>query len=285
MKRNLFIITEEEKVRILGMHKNATKSHYLYEQSAPAAGTQPAASVSPTAATATSTAGGSTTTPPSATDNKTTTQTGTTEEVKPQILYSNDKDYFYKKEGDKYFFKVQPKPVSPRAQQLQKAGKYVDWTEATGKALDAISKLNFKSETLATRKSEPISTTPTLATTQGSKEQVAAGGGGAKEIIDPIADAKKTLPNIDKVDPVKAREVIAWSKTPQGQYVLGMPVDQREGALDNLDRRKGDEQTRNLKKEIRQALGMAADTFAGRIGSAVKGGVQGARQGFRQQTT
>jgi hypothetical protein len=55
--------------------------------------------------------------------------------------------------------------------------------------------------------------------------------------------------------------------------------------LDNLDRRKGDAKTRELKKEIRQALGMSADTLVGKVASSVRGGVQGLKQGFRQQVT
>lgn len=100
---------------------------------------------------------------------------------------------------------------------------------------------------------------------------------------DPYAKEKQTLPFIDKLDPAVAEEVIDWSKTPSGQYVINTPKDQRETALDNLDRRRGDETTRRLKKEIRIALGMAADTGLGRLGSAFRGGVEGFKQGFRTQ--
>jgi hypothetical protein len=54
--------------------------------------------------------------------------------------------------------------------------------------------------------------------------------------------------------------------------------------MDNLDKMfGGDQLTKELKKPIRQALGMKADNMFGRIGSAVKGGVQGIKQGFNQQ--
>lgn len=253
MKKNLFILTEEEKNRILNMHISATKSQYLSEQDA--------------------------TTP---------TDTNQTPENKSQILTFNDRDYVYKKEGDKYFFRLQQNPVSARAQEFKKAGRFLDWTEAKGKALDVIKKLNFQPVNLTTKKSTQvqINTTPqTDLTAQTTKGTTVGGGGEQQQIINPMEDAKKLLPKIDTLDAVKSREVIAWSKTPQGQYILKTPADQREAALDNLDRIRGDKETRRLKKEIRQALGMAADTLSGRVGSAIKGGVQGAKQGFRQQTT
>lgn len=254
MKKNLFLISEEEKGRILDMHKTATKLQYLSEQESATTPAAPAA------------------TTPAATENKV------------QTLFYNDKDYTYKKEGEKYFFKLQENPVSPKALANKQAGKFVNWTEAKGAGLEAIKKLDFTAEELtplAPKKAEQVTmTTPT----QGS-QTTAAGGGGQKQIVDPIGDAKKLMPKIDTLDPVKSREVIAWSKTPSGQYVINTPSDQREAALDNLDRRKGDAETRRLKKEIRQALGMAADTLAGKIGSSIKGGVQGLKQGFAQQKT
>jgi hypothetical protein len=60
-------------------------------------------------------------------------------------IYNNDKDYEYKKEGDKYFFKLKANPVSPKAQGFKKQGKFANWTQATNKtAIDAISKLPFE---------------------------------------------------------------------------------------------------------------------------------------------
>jgi hypothetical protein len=128
MKKNLFLITEEEKNRILGMHMKATKSQYLSEQAAPVA----------------------TTTDTTAAPEETT---GTEE---AQIMTSNDRDYAYKKEGDKYYFKLQASPASPAAQNFKKQGKFVDWTEATGKGLEAIKKLNFKPETMQTLSAKDV---------------------------------------------------------------------------------------------------------------------------------
>jgi hypothetical protein len=277
MKKNLFVISESEKERILQMHRSATVKNYLSEQAAPPA--------DPAAATAAPAA--SPTTPPTdvKTPQDTVSTTGETPQTETKVL--NDRDYVYKKEGEKYFFKLQPNPASEKAKAFKTQNKFVDWTEATGKGLESIKKLNWgQSEGLQTKSAETLKTnTPDAVATTTTTTPVAGGGGEKPGIVDPLGDARKVMPQIDKVDPLKVREVIAWSKTPSGQYVLNTPADQREAALDNLDRRKGDETTRNLKKEIRQALGMAADTKLGQVGSALKGGLQGLRQGFRQQTT
>jgi predicted secreted protein len=156
MKKNLFLITEEEKNRILGMHINATKSQYLSEQAAPV------------------TTDTTTVAPPSA----------TTPAAESQVLTANDRDYAYKKEGDKYFFKLQPNPASASAQNYQKQGKFVNWTEAKGKGLEAIQKLNFKSEKMDTlaAKDTKVTAAPaqTIATTKVDTAPVkplATGGG------------------------------------------------------------------------------------------------------------
>jgi hypothetical protein len=157
MKKNLFLITEEEKNRILGMHVNATKSQYLSEagpyeddqipgSNTPAGATQsPAPATVPTAASPES-----------------------------QIMTSNDRDYAYKKEGDKYYFKLQPSPVSPSAQNFLKQGKFVDWTEAKGKGLESIKKLSFKPETMATLSAKDVKITPTTPQTLSTTAQTAA---------------------------------------------------------------------------------------------------------------
>jgi hypothetical protein len=267
MKKNLFIISESEKERILGMHKDATKRSYISEQAA----TTPAA-----------------TTPAATTPAATTPAATTPTETKPdeETTYSSysDNDYDYKKEGDKYFFKLKIEPKSPKALEYKKAGKYLSWTEPTGKALEAIKKLPFSTEKLPIK---PATAVTTQVATDQSKTLAASGGGGSAvpKLADPVGDAKKLMPKIDTLDPVKMREVMDWSKSPSGQYVLNTPADQREGALDNLDRRKGDAKTRELKKEIRQALGMSADTLVGKFASSVRGGVQGLKQGFQQQVT
>jgi hypothetical protein len=151
MKKNLFLITEEEKNRILGMHMKANKSQYLSEQADPV--TTNTTTVAPTS----------------------------------QILSANDRDYAYKKEGDKYFFKLQANPASASAKQYKTSGKFLNWTEAKGKALEAIQKLNFKPETMATasvantkvtKASEQTPTIPTTAQTAAPVKPLATGGGG-----------------------------------------------------------------------------------------------------------
>jgi hypothetical protein len=149
MKKNLFLITEEEKNRILSMHVKATSSQYLSEQEVPST-PAPAAN---------------------------------TEQAK--ILTFNDRDYAYKKEGEKYFFKLQSNPASPSAQNYKKQGKFLNWTEAKGKGLESIKKLDFKPETLnpLSVKDVKIPTTPeTLSTTATAQtaapvKPLATGGG------------------------------------------------------------------------------------------------------------
>jgi hypothetical protein len=106
-----------------------------------------------------------------------------------QIMSSNDRDYVYKKEGDKYYFKLQPSPVSSSAQNFMKQGKFVDWTEAKGKGLEAIKKLSFKPDTMATLSAKDVKITPTtpqnLAVTKVDTAPVkplATGGGGQKTV-------------------------------------------------------------------------------------------------------
>ena len=284
MKKNLFLITEEERERILGMHKRATASQYLSE-AGPFEDTDPLAATTPPAAGTTPPAAG--TTPPAAAPTTPTPQEST---------YSSyhDNDYDYKKEGDKYFFKLKSNPTSQRAKQFLAQNKYTSWTEATGNAKDAIAKLPFSTEKMdvASVKGTKVTSTAqqNLATTNqpatGTQTPTTAGGGGTPQIaLGSIGEAQKLMPNLKSLDPMKQAEVANWAKTPSGQYVLNTPADQREAAIDNLDRRRGDEETRRLKKEIRQALGMAADTLAGKVGSSIRGGIQGLKQGFQQQTT
>ena len=60
-------------------------------------------------------------------------------------LVSQDKDYEYKKVGDKYYFKLKSNPTTPKLQALVKQGKFTNWTEAKKQeAIDAISKLRFE---------------------------------------------------------------------------------------------------------------------------------------------
>lgn len=244
MKKNLFLINEEEKQRILGMHETATKRVYLSEQ-----------------------------TPAPATP-------------QPETKVLNDRDYAYKKEGEKYFFKLQPNPASEGAKKLKQANKYLNWTEATGKGLEAIKKLSWgKSEGLATLPAtavNPVSPSGNTASNTPTGTTPVSGGGGQPQLaLGNVGTAEKSMPKIKSLDPTKQSQVAAWSQTPSGKYILSLPADQREAGLDNLDRVRGDKQTRELKKEIRIALGMPADTKLGRLGQGVQGAVQGFKQGVQ----
>lgn len=164
MKKNLFVINESERERILGMHQNATERHYLSEAgpledtevpvaTAPAAGT-PAAPAPATPAPA------ATTPTPAADTNK-------------GANVVHDANYEYRKDGDKYYFRIAGAPTDPKVQAYKKQGKYVEWTQATNQAaINAIKKMPFNTETskestIAVNK--PTSVTPTNTTLAGVK--------------------------------------------------------------------------------------------------------------------
>jgi hypothetical protein len=284
-KRSL--INEEEKLRILNLHETRkSKEWNLVSEQVDVTGNQgkPVVGATPAgpsiANTATQTAPTNTATPVTPETPTTPTTSATTPSSESKVL--NDRDYYYKKEGDKYFFKLQANPGSDAAKKFKAANKFVNWTEATGKGLEAIKKLNWgQSEKLAIATPTKVQSTqaqaagtnqPQLAGTQPTSTQqpVASGGGG------------NSLPGLNNIQDEKIKaSVLAWSKTPAGQYVIKSTPEQREAALDNLDRVRGDKETRRLKKEIRTALGMMADTGLGRLGQKVQGAVQGAKQGFQ----
>ena len=108
------------------------------------------------------------------------------------------------------------------------------------------------------------------------------GGGSAPQLaLGAIGEAQKLMPNIKNLDFQKQSQIATWSQSPAGKYILALPAEQREAGLDNLEKRSGDQTTRNLRKDIRTALGMAADTSFGRLGQGVKGAVQGYQQGVK----
>lgn len=265
-----FIISEEEKSRILSMHHNAIKKEFISEQMAGAGEPEDLAITQPTTPTAT--------TPTAAPKQETaTSQTqGDKNYVPTQILQAQDKDYYYKKEGDKYYFKLVEEPVSTKAKEFAKQGKFKDWTEAKNpKAIEGISKLKFA-------KVEKMELKP-LAQLAGTTV-----GGGAKPLAQlagtPTPDLLKQFPNLATLDQATQTKITTWTKSPAGQYILNTPADQREKAMDNLDKIfGGDPLTKELKKPIRQALGMKADNIFGRVASAGRGAVQGAVQGYQQQ--
>jgi hypothetical protein len=96
-------------------------------------------------------------------------------------VYNNDKDYDYKKEGDKYFFKLKTNPVSPKAKALKTQNKYLNWTEATGASKDAIAKLPFLSSLTAFKPYE---------------------GDGTEETFDPPVNATASTQNVSTTEPV-----------------------------------------------------------------------------------
>jgi hypothetical protein len=270
-----FIITEAEKSRILGMHHNAIKQEFISEQIARAGEPEDLVINQPT------------TTPTGTPKQETVTfQTqGDKNYVPTQILQAQDKDYYYKKEGDKYYFKLVEEPVSTKAKEFAKQGKFKDWTEAKNpKAIEGISKLKFtKVEKMELKPLSGVSLSSKVITTGTTV------GGGAKPLAQlagtPTPDLLKQFPNLATLDQATQTKITTWTKSPAGQYILNTPADQREKAMDNLDKMfGGDPLTKELKKPIRQALGMKADNIFGRIGSAVKGGVAGAKQGFQQQS-
>ncbi len=81
-----------------------------------------------------------------------------------------------------------------------------------------------------------------------------------------IQICKTRFPYIDSIEDKEVqKKVCSWGQSPAGKYLLSQPEDSREKVLDDLDKRNGDEETRKIKKEIRQALGMKADTLLGRM--------------------
>jgi len=138
-------------------------------------------------------------------------------------------------------------------------------------------------------------------TAQQGQTTTQQGGGGTETTAAPIAKALTTVqgaaagqmeackakfPNIGNIqDGNVVLRVCAWGDTADGQYILNLKPEQRETGMDLLEKRrnKNNPETRALKKEIRTALGMAADTMLGRFGQRVKGAVQGAVQGYQQQ--
>jgi hypothetical protein len=202
MKRRL-IISEEEKNRILNLHETRKNKEWnlIGEQVTGKPGT-PVVGATPEASSVTNTptqAAPTTPTTPSNTPQKPNNENG---------VYNNDKDYDYKKEGDKYFFKLKENPVSDKAQALKKQNKYINWTEATGNALTAIAKLPFMaytgdgSEETFDAPVQTVGTTPTAATTP------AAATPAATTATTPAAKTPTTTQNPDLLADLKTASQI-----------------------------------------------------------------------------
>jgi len=109
------IINEEEKNRILNLHKSAIKKEVLFEQ------TTQTTTVAPTTT-------------------QTTTVVPTSKPNNEVLLQGTDTDYDYKKVGDKYYFKLKENPTSVVAKGYKTQGKFKDWTPATNQ--EAIKKIS-----------------------------------------------------------------------------------------------------------------------------------------------
>jgi hypothetical protein len=119
------IINEEEKNRILNLHKSAIKKEVLFEQ------TTQTTTVAPTTTQTTTVA---------PTTTQTTTVAPTSKPNNEVLLQGTDTDYDYKKVGDKYYFKLKENPTSVGAKGYKTQGKFKDWTPATNQ--EAIKKIS-----------------------------------------------------------------------------------------------------------------------------------------------
>jgi hypothetical protein len=80
------------------------------------------------------------------------TQTGTTQTsgstqttgATQNLLTNSDNDYDYKKENNKYYFKLKENPKSESAKKLKSQGKFINWTLATKPASITAIKSKFK---------------------------------------------------------------------------------------------------------------------------------------------
>jgi hypothetical protein len=323
MKKNLFVITESERERILGMHRSATNRQYLSEQEQyfkdatgkvqkttgpvlPPAGTTPITKDEYDAAMKT---GGvvqpagpqnnpalNTTNQP-ASNQPASNQPASNQPASNQPASNQNKTIDYKSMG---FSDVRACKSTAPYILIPKAGMTLQGAQEKWKKMNCLGSANCKSGTspfntelvsaLCDGKFSEITnvgTLPIKAPTQISSSSTSTTGTGtipptttttttatgtgiynaigmlnqqqnqSKLAGGPIADAEKVMPNIRKLDTQKQAEVAAWSKTPAGSYILSLPNEQRERALSNIERRRGDEATRKIRKEIRTALGMA----------------------------
>lgn len=123
-------------------------------------------------------------------------------------MYNNDKDYDYKKENDKYFFKLKATPKSEKAKALLAQKKFINWTEAKNKiALDAIKKLPFQAVAPPPPNTDgsdetfepPVQTTNTATTPTTSNTPVKYPwiGADGKSSLENLQKAKTTDPNFN----------------------------------------------------------------------------------------
>jgi len=230
MKKNLFVISESEKERILGMHQSASNRHYLSEQVA-VSGTTPASPASPAAPV----------TPPAA--------------GSKGLNIINDKDYEYKKDGETYSFRIRQTPTSANVLALQKQGKYADWTVATGKGLEAIKKLNFNDETadsvkmpiaaakpITTDTTTPAAGTPTAGTpTAGTPTTAGAGG------VPPLQGV------VDTTDMASRKDIRqGYRQDKRDVRELEKELKQTQNTLQRLSSKMTPEQTKQYQTKVAQ---------------------------------
>jgi len=230
MKKNLFVISESEKERILGMHQSASNRHYLSEQVA-VSGTTPASPASPAAPV----------TPPAA--------------GSKGLNIINDKDYEYKKDGETYSFRIRQTPTSANVLALQKQGKYADWTVATGKGLEAIKKLNFNDETadsvkmpiaaakpITTDTTTPAAGTPTAGTpTAGTPTTAGAGG------VPPLQGV------VDTTDMASRKDIRqGYRQDKRDVRELEKELRQTQNTLQRLSSKMTPEQTKQYQTKVAQ---------------------------------
>jgi len=186
--------------------------------------------------------------------------------------------------------KMVPGSAGDPYQYLQYQGKYfyakrgaTQWTEAKGDLNDPKSPAgSIKSRYFPATASSSATTATTSATT--ATTQVASGtttGNTTTTTGSTSASTPSQLVGLSKLPTDIQDRITKWSQSPAGTYILSLPPEQREAGLDNLDRRRGDQETRALRKDIRIALGMAADKFLGRVQQGAQGLAQGFKQGFQ----
>lgn len=231
--KSKFILTESERNRILGLHKSAIKKEFLIEQTQyikDAAGkvsilqgpqVVPQGSTAITQQeyeTALKTQNPPANQPAAAPTTPTTTVAPTSNPNNEVLLQGTDKDYDYKKVGDKYYFKLKENPTSVGAKGYKTQGKFKDWTLATNQeAIKKISQLPALSTAAAFQAPKvgdgsdekfdaPVQTVGTTPTNSQPTGPVPTNtpvkypwiGADGRESLQSIETALKTDPNLQK---------------------------------------------------------------------------------------
>ena len=114
----------------------------------------------------------------------------------------DDKDYDYKKEGDKYFFKLKANPKSKEAKAYLAQKKFINWTEAKGEGLKSIKKLQFQAVAPPPPNTDGSDETfePPVQTTNTATTPTTSNTGNNTPVKYPWigADGKSSLENLQK---------------------------------------------------------------------------------------